>query len=101
MIRQGPIKHFVAAEKRMVPYEPYRACKIVAVDLRSGGGLRTSARIGTLIRSTQIVARRSVRDSTDTSLTFEFKKETMHEQITQRRTIPLFLLFTACFSLSV
>jgi hypothetical protein len=101
VIRQGPTKHFVAAEKRIVPDEPYRACKILSLDLRGKGGLQTSARIGTLIRSTQIVDRRSVHDSTDTSLTFKFKKATMHQQITQRRTIPLFLLFTACFSLSV
>ena len=101
MIRQGPTKHFVAAEKRIVPDEPYHACKIISVDLRGGGGLQKIARIGTLIGSMQVVDRRSVRGSTATSLTFEFKKETMHQQITQRRTIPLFLLFTACFSLSV
>ncbi len=101
VIRQGPIKHFVAAEKRIVPDEPYHACKIISVDLRIGGGLQKIARIGTLIGSMQVVDRRSVRGSTATSLTFEFKKETMHQQITQRRTIPLFLLFTACLSLSV
>lgn len=101
VIRQESIKHFVSATKRIVPDSPHPACGIESVNKQDRRGRQPIAAIGGLIHSTHIADCRSVRVNTDTSLILNSRGILVHKQTIYRRTTPLFLLCTICFSLPV